>query len=430
MNRTIAYRPAGILTCVILSTAVWAPKRAKAQCQPTGTSLQPPTTSTSSSNQPEFFDRPNFIVAGVTDTTNIGGHGSEPAWRAKEALTKDAASLANARTQPASSAATKLLADAAIREPQNFDVNYRLGKLLVNEGKPQEAQPYLENALRLSEGKPQKTAEVHSLLAEVDEKLDNALQAVRHYQRAAELDPSETNLFNWGAELLTHRAPEPAIEVFRRGNHLFPGSVRMLIALGVAWYAHGSADQAVQCLCAASDLNPADPKPYLFLGKTISLDTASSPEVALKLARFVKLAPDNAWANYYYALALWQQRKGPEDGKYLPQIQSLLEKSVQLDPKLALASVQLGILHSERKNYTQAIAAYQKAIAAEPDLEAAHYRLAQAYRLNGNKEQAAKETGIYQELSKQSEAQAERQRHEIQEFVYSLREKSLPAQAK
>ena len=80
------------------------------------------------------------------------------------------------------------------------------------------------------------------------------------YQRAAELDPSEPYFFDWGSELLLHRAVEPAIEVFSKGNRLFPHSARMLVALGVAWYSNGSYDQAAQRLCEASDLNPDDPK--------------------------------------------------------------------------------------------------------------------------------------------------------------------------
>ena len=58
-----------------------------------------------------------------------------------------------------------------------------------------------------------------------------------------------------------HRAVEPALEVFTRGNRLFPRSVRMLTGLGASWYVHGSYEQAAQRLCEASDLDPNDPKP-------------------------------------------------------------------------------------------------------------------------------------------------------------------------
>ncbi len=121
-------------------------------------------------------------------------------------------------------------------------------------------------ALLTAQEKPgqKNEAELHHLLGDIEEKSGNPLEAVRQYQRAAELDPSEPYFFDWGSELLLHRAVEPAIEVFNKGNRLFPHSARMLVALGVAWYSNGSYDQAAQRLCEASDLNPNDPKAYLF----------------------------------------------------------------------------------------------------------------------------------------------------------------------
>jgi hypothetical protein len=38
--------------------------------------------------QPEFFDEPHFTVAGVTDTTSLGGHGSDAIVRNREALAR------------------------------------------------------------------------------------------------------------------------------------------------------------------------------------------------------------------------------------------------------------------------------------------------------------------------------------------------------
>src|ERR1700738_1763544 len=43
--------------------------------------------------EPQFYDEPRFTVAGVTDPTNLGGHGSDTVVRTKEALAKDAAAL-------------------------------------------------------------------------------------------------------------------------------------------------------------------------------------------------------------------------------------------------------------------------------------------------------------------------------------------------
>ncbi|HYT23929.1 MAG TPA: carboxypeptidase-like regulatory domain-containing protein, partial [Candidatus Polarisedimenticolia bacterium] len=50
--------------------------------------LEPQTADKTSSPSAatEFFDEPSFTVAGVTDSTNLGGHGSNTTVRTKEAL--------------------------------------------------------------------------------------------------------------------------------------------------------------------------------------------------------------------------------------------------------------------------------------------------------------------------------------------------------
>ncbi len=415
--------------------------------------------------RPEFFDEPHFTVAGVTDTTNLGGHGSDTIVRNREALVQATVSLSE--TPPGSSAPVsenatreKSLREAVKQQPEGFDANHQLGKLLVAEERAREGLPYLERASRLNPDDDenayelalaradsgdyerartdvralltlqiksgQEKAEPHHLLGEVDEKLGNPLEAVQEYQRTAELNPSESNLFDWGAELLMHRAVEPALEVFTKGNRLYPRSVRMLDGLGASWYVHGSYDQAAQRLCEASDLDPNDPNPYFLMGKMQTVEPTQSEAIVEKLGRFVRLQPQNALANYYYAVSLWKRRKSPEDVADLAQVKLLLENAVHLDPKLGPAYLQLGVLYSERKDFSNAIAAYRQAIEATPRLEEAHFRLAEAYRQTGETANAQAELQVYAQISKEKAEETEHQRHEVQQFVYELRNASTP----
>ncbi len=431
---------------------------------------------------PEFFDEPQFTVAGVTQATNSGGHGSDIVLRTAEALARATVSLSK-ESAPSSSAAASAatessLRDAVAREPENFEANRRLGKLLVDNEKAAEAVPYLERASRLNPGdddnsyelalayagagNPERArtqarallvhqdkthsaeahqvrAELHHLLGDVEEKLGNPLEAVREYQRAAELDPSEPNLFDWGTELLIHRALEPAIEVFTKGDRLFPKSVRMLVALGVARYARGSYDQAAQCLVSASDLAPDNPTPYLFLGKMQSVEITPTGESVERLARFAHLQPDNALANYYYAVSLWKQSEDAADGDMegSARVEALLRKAVHLDPKLGAAYLQLGILYAQRADFSPAIAAYQRAIEVSPEgvsleseetLEASHYRLGQAYLRTGDRARAQEQLRLHDQLARKRKENTERERREIQEFVISLRSKNSVSQ--
>ena len=350
---------------------------------------------------PEFFDEPQFTVAGVTQATNSGGHGPDTVLRTTEALAKATVSLSK-EANGGSNPPTATAAD--------------------------------ESTLRDETARSPKDPSLHHLLGDLEEKLGNPLEAVREYQRAAELDPSEPNLFDWGAELLTHHALEPATEVFARGNHLFPRSVRMLVALGVAWYARGSYDQATRCLVNASDLATDNPTPYLFLGRMQDVEATPSEGSAQTLARFAQLQPDNALANYFYAVSLWKQSASAPSPAQSAELSSLVEsslmKAVRLDPKLGEAYLRLGIFYAQRADFSRAISAYQKAIEVSREevspqidqtLQESHYRLAQAYLRMGDKTAAQEELQLYSQITQKTKEDTEHERRTFQEFVISLR---------
>jgi tetratricopeptide (TPR) repeat protein len=154
------------------------------------------------------------------------------------------------------------------------------------------------------------------------------------------------------------------------------------------------------------------------------------------LARFAQLQPDNALANYYYAVSLWKGSSkepaipGDNNAEHSVQVESLLLKALHLDPKLGEAYLQLGILYAQRADFPRAIAAYEKAIEVSPEdgsaqfdeiLEESHYRLAQAYLRSGDKIRAQQELELHDQLARKTKQDAERERREIQEFVISLR---------
>jgi len=315
-----------------------------------------------SSANPQFFDQPTFIVAGVTDPSARGGHGSDPVYRSAQSLTKETAALRTNASVPSNA---------------------------------------------------------HHALADKDEKEGNSLDAVREYQRAAELESSETNLFDWAVELLNHRAADQSAEIFAKANRLYPRSTRVLLGLAVALYSRGSNDQARQRFFEAADLNPNDPIPYLFLGKLPEGVITESAGYQERMARFARLQPENPQANYYYAACLWKHRQG--DAAITARVQSLLEKAVHLDPHFGAAFLLLGTVLAEQSKLPEAISAYRNAIAAGPPTADAHYRLAQAWRRTGETAKAREEIEIYRRLSQQSAQTSEHERSDIQEFVFSLK---------
>jgi tetratricopeptide (TPR) repeat protein len=208
----------------------------------------------------------------------------------------------------------------------------------------------------------------------------------------------------------------------------------MLVGLGVAWYARGSYDQAAQYLVRASELDSRDPTPYFFLGRIQSVEIKPLDGSVSRFARFAELEPNNALANYYYAVSLWKQREafdrlGNEED--LPaheaeaRIESLLLKAAHLDPTLGPAQLQLGTLYSRRGDFARAVSAFDEAIRVtvndDDTVAEAHYRLAQAYVRMGEKAKARREFDLHRQLAKKTSDNAARERAAIQQFVIAQR---------
>ena len=114
-------------------------------------------------------------------------------------------------------------------------------------------------------------------------------------------------------------------------------------------------DEAVEALCGGVDLDPDDPRPLTFLGLMHDVSPALSDKVTQRLAHFVEIYPRNAAANYYYAISLWKRTSGEDAAGRLPKVEALLKEAVRLDPRLAEAHFQLGLLHQEQSNLPSAI---------------------------------------------------------------------------
>lgn len=328
---------------------------------------------------PEFYDDPKFTVSDVADPTSLGGHGSNATAATRQSLAEDVQAIKGQSTSAPTN--KRDLENALQRDPVN--------------------------------------AHLHHQLAELEEHSGNAIAAVKQFQRAAELDPSEQNLLDWGSELVAHGAAEPAGEVFTKGHRLFPRSVRMLVAMGTAWYLRGSYEQAINSLCDASDLEPNNATPHLFLGKILVAENVSGERVRNTLKRFASLQPENANANYLYALSLWKQPSSSQDARVVSQVEALLQKSMRLDPQFGPAYLQLGSVYSEKQDFPNALLTLKKASELDPNSEQAHYRLSQVYRHLGQTENAQREMHAYREAARQHQERMAREQHSKQVFVYA-----------
>jgi len=308
-------------------------------------------------------------------------------------------------------------------DPANFDNEYDLALALNGAGEIARAREHLQH---LSAGR--ESADLDRLAGELDEKLGDPLSAVHKFERAVRADPSEQNYFAWGSELLLHRAVWQARDVFAAGAKAYPKSARMLTALGAALFAGALYDEAAQRLCEASDLNPADPEPYVFMGKIEISAPNPLPCIEQKLARYVAQRPADPLANYFYAMALWKQKGQALDPPTFARVEDLLNTAVRIDPKCSDAWLQLGVLQATRGDYSKAIEFYSKAIEADPQMSEAHYRLGIAYDRAGEKEKAAEHLRLHDDIEKRQAAAVEKQRREVKQFHVVLEGKRSDAE--
>lgn len=339
-------------------------------------------------------------------------------------------------------------------EPDNFTANHNLGEYYVQSGRLADAIPFLEKAQRINAAsydngydlatadmltghlsdarlvvqsmiQTKDAGELHNLLGQIEEKDGKYVAAVNEFEKAAHMDPSDDNLFDWGSELLLHRTYDPAIEVFREASRRYPTSPRLMIGLGMALYSRGMYEEAVKTLLSAAALSPSDPRCYLFLSKAYDSSPKQAEEVIERFRLYSQLQPANALAQYYYAMSLWKGKRAEDATVDFAAIEGLLKKSIALDANLPEAHTQLGNLYADRHEYEKSIPEYERALALNPNLADAHYRLGTDYVHIGQKERAQAEFDVYQKLRAQHLAEVDKERAEVQQFVYSS--KATPA---
>jgi tetratricopeptide (TPR) repeat protein len=321
----------------------------------------------------EYSDEPNFTIAGVADWSAAGVHGSDANVRTGEALAREAAALkANSPNNAARSG---------------------------------------------NEARPANDAGAHRLLGDAKEKSGDPVGAVSEYEKAVKLEPSEENYFAWGAELLLHRAGVAAVEVFQKGAAAYARSSRMLAGLGAAHFAAGQYAEAAERMCEASDLNPREMAPYLFLGKmekaTVDLPACS----AARLKRFANEQPKSALANEYFGLVLWKKGRREQSAAEIREAEGYFKKAAAIDPSLGEVYVQLGMLYKARGENDAALRAFQSAVKASPKSSDAHYQLSLAYRRVGDAAKSKRELNTCQELRRFEDAELEKEQRELRQFV-------------
>jgi tetratricopeptide (TPR) repeat protein len=402
-------------------------------------------------------------AAEFTGSVDPSGYSASAATQTKSSLLEGAADLRNQATWTAhderSAASSDLNVSSTLREtqlkrlegadPKGFKPNHELGEFYFDAGKLSSAIPFLETARRANSAdydndytlaraywESQRledarsliaetmalhdTSELHNLLAQIEESQGNHSVALKEYERAFQMEPVEENRYDLGLELLLQGDIASASKLFKEGLTLNPQSAKSWIGLGIALYSGGHSEEAVSAFLSAIDLYPADPRPYLFLGKAYNISNKVTAAVNTRMNRWIQLEPGNARAYYYYALSLWRGNRDTGLDQDMERIESLFKESAWLDPTFPFAHLQLGNLYFGENRFPEAIAEYQDAVRLKPELAEAHYRLGQAFLRTDRKELGQQQMAIYEQLHRKQSPQPEQV--EGRQFIESIKE--------
>jgi tetratricopeptide (TPR) repeat protein len=191
------------------------------------------------------------------------------------------------------------------------------------------------------------------------------------------------------------------------------------LILGVTQFAKGLFDDAMQDFLRTSRKFPDLELPLYFLGLAGDAIKRNLPETLDLVQAYSNRHPDQFWPFYFLGHAAFQAARASHASQDLQEAESLLKKSIELNPGYAESHLDLGNVYFQQKLWQQAVQEYQKAISLQPALTEAHFRLYRAYLQVGDSTRAQREMEIHQRLQRQEEQASARQR-QVTVFLYNL----------
>jgi tetratricopeptide (TPR) repeat protein len=288
--------------------------------------------------------------------------------------------------------------------PESYDVSYNLALAYFESRQYGKSVEVMQSLIA-----KYPRAEAYNLLATIEEERRNYLEAVRLFQKAAELElGNEAYRFDYGFELLKHHTLPAAIEVFKSGIRDFPRAMRMRLGLACAYYLDRKPEDAAPVLLEALAIEPATAFAYHLLGKVYEAAESSQAQIEQAFRSYLGKGPRDAWAFYHYARMRQRAVDATAHPDYEP-VRKYLNQALALNPRLAEAHVQLGLILNRAGRYKDSLPHFEQAVQSNPGLDVAHFRLAQAYQRLGLKEKARVEFEIFEKLQRQDQADKEKQ---------------------
>jgi Tfp pilus assembly protein PilF len=271
-------------------------------------------------------------------------------------------------------------------------------------------------ALELAVARGINSGQIYAALAEVYEAsghIENAIPAMR---LAIEQEPdNEDYRFRYGMILTDTKAPAAAIIRLEEALKIFPGSVKLWFALGVAHSMNYASDEAATAFERAIELDPVCAPALAYLGLTRAEKGDLGHAIAL-YERALKSDDNLAAAHFLAADAMLKQSPGDTS-----KGEAHLKRALALDNSFSPARLALAKLYARDGRLKEAVVELERVVADEPGMAEAHYQLGRAYVRLKRKAEGDGELEKFKKLSETEKEQAQNERQRIMRRLANVR---------
>jgi tetratricopeptide (TPR) repeat protein len=258
------------------------------------------------------------------------------------------------------------------------------------------------------------TDQVYALAADAEERAGHFPEALAHFQKAAQMNPSDANLYALDVELLRHWTWPEAIKVANFAAERFPASSHFPVAAGIGYYANGDYKLAIGVFSKLLEADPNNATYADLLGRSCSLLAEGETAGCTEIYRFAERHPGNAVTTTYAAVAILHE---PTEKHDLDKASALLHAATSADPHYAEAWFQLGVLDQAELRWQDSVTDLKQSIALRPASAEAHYRLSRAYAHLGRRDEAQAEIALHQTYSQQAKDSLNARMQEVMTFI-------------
>jgi tetratricopeptide (TPR) repeat protein len=302
-------------------------------------------------------------------------------------------------------------------EPARGDLLFNLALAQFKAGRPDDALGSIEKCKGVGD-----SAELEDLLGDVEEAQGDYLAAVKSYQAAVSLAPSQENYrVSLAVEFIRHRNYDAAKVVLQQAEGLWPASWRIKLALGMAEYISGMDEDAVPTLLRAAELSPQPESALDFLGN-IELNLASEPDAAAVTAvcKYADNHPKDGKVKFYCGAMIFRKDNAGGDKSRSEVILEMLRSAARLIPHDPAPRCQMGRVYRWVEQWEKALQEWRVCAQMDPELAEAHFRLTEIYHHLAQQEMADREKKLFEAASKRMADENASREEAIRSFLFTI----------